>query len=88
MSDSLVSRNHAEAVALFRAQVIGAVARSQLDYSELAAELRELAGRKYRPPGRRTTKQYGVSTPRALDLRLPARWPRGAPPRSALRPGS
>ena len=62
MSDSLVPRDHAEAVALFRAQVIGALARSQLDHGELAAELRKLAERKYRPPGRRATKQYGVST--------------------------
>jgi putative transposase len=62
MSDSLVPRDHAEAVALFRAQVIGALARSQLDHGELAAELRKLAERKYRPPGRRTTKQYGAST--------------------------
>jgi transposase InsO family protein len=62
MSDSLVPRDHAEAVALFRATVIGALTRSELDRGELAAELRKLAERKYRPPGRRTTKQYGVST--------------------------
>jgi putative transposase len=62
MSDSLVPRDHAEAVALFRAAVIGALARSELDRGELAAEIRKLAERKYRPPGRRVTKQYGVST--------------------------
>lgn len=62
MSDSLVPRDHAEAVALFRAEIIGGLARCQLDRGELAAELRKLAERKYRPPGRRTTKQYGVST--------------------------
>lgn len=62
MSDSLVPRDHAEAVALFRAQVIGALTRRELDRGELAAELRKLAECKYRPPKRRATKQYGVST--------------------------
>ena len=62
MSDSLVPRDHAEAVALFRAQVIGALTRSTLSRGELAAELRTLAARKYRPPRSRATKCYGVST--------------------------
>lgn len=62
MSDSLVPRDHAEAVALFRAQVIGALTRAELDHGALAAALRELAARPYRPPGRRATKRYGVST--------------------------
>jgi putative transposase len=60
--NSLVPRDHAEAVALFRAGVIGALARSELDHGELAAEIRKLAKRKFRPPGRRATKQYGAST--------------------------
>ncbi len=59
---ALVPRDHAEAVALFRATVIGALARSELDHGELAAELAKLAKRKFRPPGRRTTKQFGAST--------------------------
>src|SRR6187401_214274 len=62
MSDSLVPRDHAEAVALFRAQVIGALTRSTLSRGELAAELRTLAARKYRPPRSRATKCYGAST--------------------------
>jgi transposase InsO family protein len=62
MSDSLVPHDHAEAVALFRAQVIGALTRAELDRGTLAAELRELAARAYRPPGHRATKRYGVST--------------------------
>lgn len=62
MSDPLVPRDHAEAVALFRAQVIGALTRSALSRGELAAELRKLAARKYRPPGHRVTKCYGAST--------------------------
>jgi transposase InsO family protein len=59
---SLVPRDHAEAVALFRAEIIGALARSELSHGEFAAEIRKLAKRKYRPPGRRATKQYGAST--------------------------
>lgn len=62
MSDSLVPRDHAEAVALFRAEIIGALTRSTLDHGELAAELRKLAARKYRPPGRRATRSFGAST--------------------------
>jgi putative transposase len=60
--NSLVPRDHAEAVALFRAEVIGALARSELGHGELATEIRKLAKRKYRPPGRRATKQFGAST--------------------------
>jgi putative transposase len=59
---TLVPRDHAEAVALFRATVIVALARSERDHGELAAELAKLAKRKFRPPGRRTTKQFSVAT--------------------------
>ena len=59
---SLVPRDHQEAVALFRASVIGALARSELSHGELAAEIRKLAERAWRPPGRRATKRYGEST--------------------------
>lgn len=59
---SLVPRDHHEAVALFRASVIGALARSELSHGELAAEIRKVAEKRWRPPGRRATKQYGVST--------------------------
>lgn len=59
---ALVPRDHAEAVALFRAEIIGALARSELSYGELAVEIRKLADRKFRPPGRRATKCYGAST--------------------------
>jgi len=62
VSDSFVPRDHAEAVALFRAEIIGALSRSELSRGELAAEIRKLAQRRYRPPGRRATKHYGAST--------------------------
>jgi transposase InsO family protein len=59
---SLVPRDHAEVVALFRAEIIGALARSELSHGELAVQIRKLAERKFRPPGRRATKQFGAST--------------------------
>ena len=59
---SLVPRDHSEAVALFRATVVGALARCELDHGELATEIRKLAKRKFRPPGRRASKQFGAST--------------------------
>ncbi|MGE5185514.1 MAG: DDE-type integrase/transposase/recombinase [Acidobacteriota bacterium] len=59
---SLVPRDHAEAVALFRAEIIGALARSELSHGELAKQIRKLAERKYRSPGRRASKQFGAST--------------------------
>jgi len=62
MSNSLVPRDHAEAVALFRAGIIGALTLRVLDRGELAAELRKLAERAYRVPGRRATKRFGAST--------------------------
>lgn len=60
--DSLHPRDHAEAVALFRAEVIGTLTRRELSRGEFAVEIRKLATLRYRPPGRRATKCYGVST--------------------------
>ena len=63
MSDDLLRpKDHAEAVALFRAEVIGALARRELSRGELAAEIRKLAKLRFRPPGRRASKVYGAST--------------------------
>lgn len=57
---ALLPRDHQEAVALFRASVIGALTRSELAHGELAAEIRKLAEKAWRPPGRRATKRYGA----------------------------
>jgi len=61
-NDLLRPRDHTEAVALFRAQVIGALTRRELTRGELAAEIGKLTEVRYRPPGRRATKSYGAST--------------------------
>lgn len=60
--DELTPRDHAEAVALFRAQVIGDLAARQLDHGDLAAELRERAQQRFRPPGSDLTRSYSVPT--------------------------
>lgn len=62
MPDALIPRDHSESVALFRAELVGALARRELTRGELAAALRELAAVPYRPPGRKATRRFGVST--------------------------
>lgn len=61
-TDLLRPHDHAEAVALFRAEVIGSLVRRELSRGELTAEIAKLAEVRYRPPGRRATKRYGAST--------------------------
>ena len=50
MPDSLKPKDHVEAVALFRAQVIGPLTARELTRGELAAELRRLSETSFRPP--------------------------------------
>ena len=61
-TDLLRPRDHAEEIALFRAEIIGALVRRELSRGELAAEIAKLTEVRYRPPGRRATKCYGAST--------------------------
>lgn len=55
-------RDHAEAIALFRAEVIGSLTRRDLTRGGLAAELRQFAARRFTPPGGRATATFAVST--------------------------
>lgn len=55
-------KDHAEAVALFRSEIIGALTRRELDRGELRQELQLLSKRRFRPPGAKTTRRYGAST--------------------------
>jgi transposase InsO family protein len=55
-------KDHAEAVAVFRAQVIGPALARPLDHGELAALLRDLAGKDYVAPGAQRRRRYGAST--------------------------
>src|SRR5690606_15838783 len=58
----LKPKDHAEAVALFRSEIIGALTRRELDHGELREELERLSQPRYRPPGAKVTRQYAAST--------------------------
>lgn len=60
--ESLKPKDHAEEMAIFRSEIIGALTRRELDHGELRAALVELAGQRYRPPRAHGTRQYAVST--------------------------
>jgi transposase InsO family protein len=60
--DKLKPKDHAEAVALFRSEIIGQLTRRDLDRGELQHELRRLSKKRFRPPGSNRTRLYGVST--------------------------
>lgn len=60
--DEMKPRDHAEAVALFRAQVVGDLVARNLDRGELRAELEEKAQQRFRPPGSAVTRQYSIPT--------------------------
>ncbi len=51
-----------EEVALFRAMVIGEVARCELSHGELRDALRKLSKKRFRQPGWPVTKTFGLST--------------------------
>ena len=59
---SLVPHDHAEAIALFRSEIIGALTRRELDRGELAEALAELSQQRFRPPQAKSTKTYSVAT--------------------------
>ena len=60
--DPLEPVDHAERVALFRAEIVGALSRRELHHGELRAALRELRQQRFRPPGRSLTRTYSVPT--------------------------
>jgi putative transposase len=62
MSVQLRPKDHAEEVALFRAQVLGPVLNRELHRGELLAELRVLAKHRFRPPGSTRTRTFSVPT--------------------------
>lgn len=58
----LKPKDHAEAVAVFRAQVIGPALARSLSHGELAELLSELAKAEYLPPRAVRRRRYGAST--------------------------
>jgi putative transposase len=62
VTTSIAPKDHAEAVALFRSEIIGALTRRELDRGELASALLELSQQRFRPPRATATKAYSVAT--------------------------
>jgi putative transposase len=60
--DTLEPKDHSEAIALFRAEIIGALARREWEHGELAEEVRALSRVRYRPPHGEHTRTYSVPT--------------------------
>ena len=61
--DDLVPKDGAEALALFRAQVIGPLlCREPASHGELSALLREIAAQPVLPPGAEVSRTYASST--------------------------
>jgi putative transposase len=58
----LSPKDHAEAVALFRSEIVGALTRRELDRGELADALIELSKQRFRPPGAKFSKTYSLAT--------------------------
>jgi len=63
MPDTLTPKDHAEAIAVFRAQVIGPLlCRDERAHGDLAEAIRELSQTPVKPPGSDTHRTYSVPT--------------------------
>lgn len=60
--DALKTTDHAEAVAVFRSEVVGSLCRRELSHGDLVDELRALASERFRLPGASITKTISVPT--------------------------
>lgn len=58
----LKPKDHAEAIAVFRSEVVGALTKVELDRGDLAHELETLSKKRFRPPGAHGSRQYAAST--------------------------
>jgi len=59
---SLAPKDHAEAVALYRSEIVGSLTRRELDRGELAAALAELSQQRFRAPRAHASRAYSVAT--------------------------
>ncbi len=62
MAPTIEPTDHAEAVALFRAEIIGGLTRRELHRGELQHELARLSKKRFRPPGSSTTRSFSRPT--------------------------
>lgn len=60
--NTLTPKDHAEEIAIFRSEIVGALTRRELDHGQLRESLVTLAAQRYRPPKAHGTRQYAVST--------------------------
>jgi transposase InsO family protein len=60
--DVLAPKDHAEAVAVFRSEVVGSLCRRELGHGDLRAELEALAQQRFRLPGAELTKTISLPT--------------------------
>lgn len=60
--DALTPRDHAEAVAVFRSEVIGSLCRRELAHGDLRAELVALSQQRFRAPGADVTRSISIPT--------------------------
>jgi putative transposase len=60
--NDLKPSDQAEAIAIFRATILGPVLLRDLAHGQLATELRALSEQRYRPPGAASTRTYQVPT--------------------------
>ena len=60
--ESLIPKSHAEAVAVFRHGVVGALTQAQMDRGQLRAALLLLSQQRLRPPRAKATRCYSLPT--------------------------
>jgi putative transposase len=60
--DPITPKDHREAVALYRAQIVGTLCVRELDHGELHTALSELSQQRFRPPRAHSTRRYSTST--------------------------
>ena len=60
--DSLTPKSHAEAVAVFRHGLIGALTQAEMTRGQLSAALAGLSAQRFRPPKSKTTRSFSVTT--------------------------
>jgi len=61
-SPKLAPKDHAEAVARFRSEIVGALTRKELQRGELRTALRALTEERFRPPGAEVTRRIAFTT--------------------------
>jgi len=62
MKDSLTPKDHAETIALYRAQIVGPLAQGALEHGDLAAALAEASAKRFRAPRSHGSRTYSVAT--------------------------